>query len=248
MGIDHALVYHVCGYSYHHTIGIPVEYNDHLSNHTWSQPAMAIVMQALSCTSCHKAINTIHHMPWVNSVSDVNTIVGTSLIVLNLPSKSKLKSRNIMLWPTKHHITPVGFTPWRKLLRHTFSDSNYQLPRKLWKFRKSHQNEWLFHSDYFMSIDGELIFHRIDTTTWDRHLRQTHWHQTYNTESLTLYEKPVTPLKHASICTTKGDHKVLCTLTQLCCIYSFFWYYHSSEAQTWFVHVLPELYHLTVTL
>ena len=210
----HSLIYDIWKYMFENDICISTPHGELSPQRHGDVSIMDLASQHYTDTTSLNSIQRVRMAAGIIHLSDLCAADGKTLDTRYLQTNLPPPSKNRHDWPHKHHTTRHDMAKWRKFVRKVFVlDSKYLL-KQLGPWIPMEITAWRESWDYFLSPDKELLWHRIDSDKWSRHLRKPHSRRSYFVEHLVQREHPQIELFRTTVSITPHTLVVTSTSTR----------------------------------
>ena len=200
----HSLVYHMWEYNIAHDIKISLQHTAFSAQREEDTPIMLQALKTLPSKKELRAIQKVRMKLNIIHMSDITTADGCQLESTFYSTTLPNIPRNKYEWPTKHHVSQLDITTWRKFLKLIFDQPQNTLQQPLGPWIDMTDKKWIDNWDFFLTSDKEFLYHKVNLR-WHRHLKRQHSHKSYHREYLNLDILPTQNVLRASVKISAGN-------------------------------------------
>ena len=117
----YSLMYYTCEYNHYNSIQMSIQHGQMNSQRQGDKSLMSVEAELFKKTSELRFIQKVRLLLWLGRVSDVCSSDGRKMDKSFLSLKQDRKCRNDHWLPSRYHVTPADYTPWRNLLKDSSS-------------------------------------------------------------------------------------------------------------------------------
>ena len=208
---QHSLIFDIWRYNYEHKIIISTNHGELSSQRYGDISIMKLAHDRFTDAASLRSIQRVRMACGIVHLSDLCTADGRALDEIYLKSALPPPSKNLYDWPQKHRINRHDMAKWRRFVRTIFEIDSKYLSNPLGPWLHMDMETWMGSWDFFLSPDMELLWHKVSTFVWHRHLRKPNARRTYFTEHLVVYDHPHSELLRTTVSITPHSIVLVCS-------------------------------------
>ena len=199
---QHSLLFDIWKYNHKHNVTISTTHGELSPQRQGDIAIMNLAIRHFTDTASLRSIQRIRMAAGIVHLSDLCSADGRALDDRYLNTSLPSPSKNTHEWPTKHYFNRHDMATWRKFVRQLFDINAKYLSNPLGTWIEMDQPTWLDSWDYFVTPDKEILWHRVSSDTWYRHLLKPNARRSYFKEHIIFREYPQTELLRTSVAIT----------------------------------------------
>ena len=198
----HSLIFDIWKYNNKHKISLSINHGELSPQRQGDISIMDLASRHYHDEASLKSIQRVRIAAGITHLSDLCSADGRALDVRYLKTTLPPPSKNCYDWPKKNHINRHDMAKWRKFVRLLFAINMKYLTNPLGPWIPMNSVSWRDTWDFFLSPDKDLLWHKVSSSVWHRHLRKPNSRRTYYVEHLIHQEHPNTELLRTTVSIT----------------------------------------------